>query len=69
MQSIESEWISRHPDIIDKYTGKWIAVLKDRVVASGDTIKEVNRELIKKGIAELPLITKVPRDDEEMSIL
>jgi len=70
MQSIESKWISGHPEIINKYTGKWVAVLKNKgIVASGDTVKEINRLLAKKGIPELPLITKIPRDDEEMSIL
>lgn len=69
MQSLESKWISEHSDIIDEYTGKWIAVLKDKgVVASGDTIREVKKELEKKGIKELPLITKVPREDESMSV-
>ena len=70
MQSTESKWISEHSDLIDKHTGKWVAVLKDKgVVASGDTIKEVKKELEKKGIKELPLITKIPREDEGMSIL
>jgi len=70
MQSLESKWISEHSDIVDKYTGKWVAVLEDQgIVASGDTIKEVKKELEKKGIKELPLITKIPREDEAMSIL
>lgn len=70
MQTLESKWISKNTNIVDKYTGKWVAILEDKgVVASGDTIKEVNRELLKKGIKKLPLITKIPRDDEEMSIL
>ena len=70
MQSLESEWISKNPDMINKYTGRWVAILKDKgIIASGETIREVNKRLLKKGIKELPLITKIPRDDEEMSIL
>jgi len=69
MQSQESEWISQHPQIISKQSGKWIAVLKDKIIAVGDSIAEIKRTLNKKGIKELPLITKIPRKDEEMSIL
>ena len=70
MQSQESKWISKHPKIVNKYTGKWVAILGTKgIIASGETIKEITQELKKKGIAELPLITKIPRDDEEMSIL
>ena len=70
MQTLESKWISEHSDKVDNYSGKWIAVLKDKgIVASGDTLKEVKRELDRKEIKELPLITKVPREDEGMSIL
>ena len=69
MQSTESKWISGHPNTIDKYTGKWIAVFKNKIIASGDTIREVKKQLEKKQIKELPLITKIPREDENMSIL
>ena len=70
MQSQESKWISKHSNIINRYTGKWVAILGNKgVIASGDTIKELTKELKNKGISELPLITKIPRDDEAMSIL
>lgn len=70
MQSLESEWISKNPEIVNKYSGKWVAILEDKgIVASGETVKEVNKELMKKNIKKLALITKIPRDDEEMSIL
>ena len=69
MQSIESKWISKHPEKVDEYTGKWVAVLEDKgIVATGDTLKEVKKMLAKKGIKELPLITKIPREDEGMNI-
>ena len=69
MQSPESKWISEHSEIISKQSGKWIAVLKDKIVAAGDSIAEIKNALKEKGIKELPLITKIPRKDEEMSIL
>jgi hypoxanthine-guanine phosphoribosyltransferase len=70
MQSSESRWISKHPKIVDKFTGKWVAILGNKgIIASGNTIKELTKELKKRSISELPLITKIPRDDEGMSIL
>ena len=69
MQSQESKWISEHSDIIDKHSGKWVAILKDKIVAVGENVNEIKSILIKKGIKGLPLITKIPRRDEELSIL
>ena len=70
MQSQESKWISKHPNIVNRYTGKWVAILGNKgIIASGDTINEVNKELKNKGLSKLPLVTKIPRDDEAMSIL
>lgn len=69
-QSLESQWISENPKKINKYLGQWIAVFKDRgIIASGDTLKEVYKELGKERINQLPLITKLPRKGEGMSIL
>lgn len=69
MQSIESRWISDHPEIINKQSGKWIAVLKDKIVAAGNSLEEIKKIVKEKGIKELPLITKIPRNDEELAIL
>ncbi len=70
MQSLESKWISEHSDIVDKYTGKWVALLNDRgIIASGDTIEEMQKELEKKNVKDLPLITKIPIEEEGMIIL
>jgi len=69
MESQESNWISEHQEIIDEYSGRWVAILKDKLVAAGNSIEEVRKILKKKDIKELPLITKIPRQDEELSIL
>jgi hypothetical protein len=62
-------WISEHSKEIEKYAGKWIAVLSNKVIAVGDSAKRVMEEVKKKRIKKLPLVTKVPRKDEEMYIL
>lgn len=66
----ELEWMSAHPEEVEKYSGKWVAVNREGVVAAGYAVSEVEVILRKKGIAlEKVLMTKVPRKDEEMSIL
>ncbi len=62
-------WLSKHQKEAEKFSGRWIAILKDRIIASGDSVKAVMQEVEKKGIKELPLVMKVPRKDEEAYIL
>ena len=45
MQSPESKWISEHSEIINKQSGKWIAVLKDKIVAPTIIIKAKNNSI------------------------
>ncbi len=64
------DWMSAHPDEVEKYSGKWVAVTDDGIIASGDSLPEVSSVLERKGVAlgEV-MVMKVPRKDEEMSIL
>lgn len=65
----ESIWISEHQKELAIYAGKWIAVIDEKVVASGKNVQEV-MELCKKiKVTSLPLVTKIPRQDEEMYVL
>ena len=65
----ESIWVSEHQKELAIYAGKWIAVIDDKVVASGKNVQEV-MELCKKiKVTSLPLVTKIPRQDEEMYVL
>jgi len=66
----ELEWVSSHPEEAEKYSGMWVALTKDGIVAAGDSVSEVKVILEKKGIAlgEIMLM-KVPRKDEDLSIL
>ena len=66
----ELEWLSSHPEDTEKYSGKWIAVTNKGIIASGDSLSEVTSILKKKGIKlEDVMVMKLPREDEEMSIL
>lgn len=62
--------MSSHPTEVEKYSGKWVAVTGKGIVASGDSVSEVEAALKKKGLKwEEVMLMKVPRKDEEMSIL
>ena len=64
------DWMSLHSKEVEKYSGKWVAVTDDGIVASGDSLSEVNSILKAKGSKlEEVMVMKVPRKDEEMSIL
>ncbi len=63
------EWISSHREEVEKFTGKWIAVLNGKILATGDSVSNVMEVVRGKHIKGLPLVTKVPRRDEEMYIL
>lgn len=68
MASVELEWISKHPQELEKHSGKWVAVTKDGIISSSESLKEA-REKAKEKIKEEPLMFKVPRKDEGQYIL
>ena len=66
----ELEWMSSHPKDVEKYSGKWVAVTDKGIVASGDSVSEVGTTLKEKGVTwNQVMLMKVPRKDEELSIL
>ncbi|MEK6876910.1 MAG: DUF5678 domain-containing protein [Nanoarchaeota archaeon] len=66
----ELKWLSSHPKEAEKYSGKWVAITDKGIVASADSVSEVEVQLKKKDISlDKVMIMKVPRRDEEMSIL
>lgn len=68
MQALD--WMSSHPKEVETYSGKWVAVTDKGIVASGESISEVDSILKQKGISsEDIMLMKIPRKDEEISIL
>lgn len=66
----ELEWLSSHPKEAEKCSGRWIAATDKGIIASADSASEVEALLKKNKISlDKVLIMKVPRKDEEMSIL
>lgn len=66
----ELEWLSSHPKEAEKYSGKWVAVTDKGIVASAYSLSEVASSLEKRGVSlKDVMVMKMPRKDEEMSIL
>jgi hypothetical protein len=56
-------YVSRAPEINRRFRGKHIAIVGDRVVASGDSPAEVWRRAKKANPRAKPVLAYVPRDD------
>jgi len=60
MESKEFIWLREHyAELQEKYPGKVVAIVGDKVVGVGDSISEVEKQL--KGVAEKPLFGKIRR--------
>jgi len=62
MKRGEFEYIVSMGDELGRYVEKWIAVLDNSVVASGDDLKEVYGEAKRKYPTRTPFVMKVPAD-------
>ena len=66
----ELKWLSLHPEKAERYSGKWVAITDKGVIASADSALEVELLLKKKNVAlDKVMVMKLPRKDEELSIL
>lgn len=52
-----------------RYSGKWVAFIDGKVIASGETLKELMEKVRKKGLEEKVSVFLVPRKDEGPYIL
>ena len=65
----ELSWLSAHKKEAESFSGKWIPVLDGTILASGDSVTNVMKQVRQKNMKRLPLVTKVPRKDEGIYIL
>ena len=49
-----------------EYAGKWIAVLGQKIIASGDDLKQVYKEAKEKSGKKEPLFMRVPKEQETL---
>lgn len=54
---------------LDKYAGKWVAFVNEKIVAFGDTLEEVANKIEKMKLKKRAVYFLVPRKDEGPYIL
>ena len=65
-----SRWVARHFDeLVKKHAGRYIAVYRNKLVAVGNSYKEVYAAAEKQGIEEPPLTMQVPGPEDLEAIL
>ena len=63
-------WVAKHFDeLVKNYAGKYVAVYRNKLVAVGNSYKEVYDAAAKQGIEESPLTTQVPGIEDLEAIL
>ena len=63
-------WVAKHFDgLVKNYAGKYIAVYRNKLVAVGDSYREVYDAAEKQGIEEPPLTMQVPGVEDLEAIL
>lgn len=46
-----------------EYSGKWVAIIDEEVVANGDNAKIVLEKAVKKYPERMPLLAKIPKQE------
>jgi len=65
----EQKWLVDHYDEVEQYTGKWVVILNNRVIAAGKTAKAALKRAKSKGVKGTPLVTKILPKDEKVHVL
>lgn len=64
------EWVAEHlDDLVNRYAGKVVAVHQGEIALIGESEVDVYREIHKAGLKPMPLVFRVPREEDFQSIL
>lgn len=61
--------LKRESISLNKYAGKWVAFVDEKVVAFGDTLEEVGNKIEKMKLKKRAVYFLVPRKDEGPYVL
>ena len=68
--SAYNHWVAKHVDeLVKNYPGKFIAVYRNKLIAVGDSYKEIFAAAEKQGVKEPPLTMEVPTIEDVEAIL
>jgi hypothetical protein len=63
-------WIVEHfSELVDKYAGKYVAVVNETLVPVGDSGKEVEDKARKIEPRKIPSVLRIPREEEMACLL
>ena len=63
-------WIVEHfSELVDKYAGKCVAVVNEKLVAVGDDGKEVEDKAREIEPRKMPSVLRIPREEEMACLL
>jgi hypothetical protein len=64
------EWLAEHLDeLVAKYPAKVVAIHEGRIISIGDTETDVYRRVRDADLEPMPLVFRVPREEDLQSIL
>ena len=64
------QWLAEHLDeLVVQYPGKVVAIQEGKVLFSGDTEVEVYQQIRKAAYDCMPLVFRVPREEDVQAIL
>jgi hypothetical protein len=64
------EWLAEHLDeLVAQYPAKVVAIHKGKVVFVGDLEADVYQQIRQAGLEPMPLVFRVPREEDLQSIL
>ncbi len=63
-------WVVEHfSELVDKYAGKYVAVVNEALVAVGDSGKEVEDKAREIEPRKIPSVLRIPREEEMACLL
>jgi hypothetical protein len=64
------EWLADHlEELVDQYAGKVVAIHEGRVILIGNTESDIYRQVFEAGLEPMPLVFRIPREEDFQSIL
>ncbi len=65
----EHEWLVEHHAEAERYSGRWIAILGEKIVADGKSFEQTHKKAMVEHRSAIPLVLYVPKRSEELLIL
>lgn len=64
------EWLAEHLDeLVDRYPEKVVAIHEGKIIFVGDSEADIYRQVCEAGIEPMPLVFRIPREEDLQSIL